>query len=60
MDDDEHEVRTAIHVRIELRIAYSGEARHFNPDDVLSLAREGVESHYEVEDAAVEWWEGDS
>ena len=55
MDEDE-ETTTLITVGVVLRINYHGEFRHFNEEDVMALAREGVESHYEVVEARVDSW----
>ena len=41
-------------VVIRLRVHYYGDAAGFNPDDVLFLAKEGIESHYEVLESSVE------
>jgi hypothetical protein len=41
-------------VILRVTVDYEGEARHFNANDVAALAKEGIESHYEVTDIAVE------
>jgi hypothetical protein len=40
-------------VTIRFIVEYEGPDRYFDPEDVRYLAREGVESHYEVIESAV-------
>jgi hypothetical protein len=40
-------------VTIRLVVEYDGEDRHFDPVDVMYLARDGIDNHYRVEEIAL-------
>jgi hypothetical protein len=40
-------------VTIRFIVEYDGAPQHFNPNEVRDLAREGVESHFEVVESAI-------
>jgi hypothetical protein len=51
------EIITPITVGVVLHLNFHGTMEQFNEEDVLTLAREGVETHYDVEHAVVNSWE---